>query len=92
MEGNINKFKNQNIVLEDREIMSISGVEQVESFDENKIILSTIKGGISIKGEDLNISNLNLEDGKVKVSGLINGMEYFSKEGAPKGILGKIFK
>ena len=37
-------------------------------------------------------SNLNLEDGKVKVSGLINSLEYISKEGEPKGILGKIFK
>lgn len=92
MEGNINKLKNQNIVLEDRSKMSISGVEQVDSFDENRIILSTIKGGISIKGGDLNISNLNLEDGKVKVSGLINSVEYISKEGEPKGILGKIFK
>ena len=92
MEENINKFKNQNIVLEDRSRMSISGVEQVDSFDENKIILSTIKGGMSIKGEDLNISNLNLEDGKVKVTGLINSLEYISREGVPKSILGKIFK
>ena len=92
MEGNINKFKNQNIVLEDRSKMSVSGVEQVDSFNENIISLSTIKGGMNIKGSDLNISNLNLEDGKVKISGLINSIEYISKEGEPKGILGKIFR
>lgn len=92
MEGNINKFKNQNIVLEDRSKMSVSGVEQVDSFNEHTINLSTIKGGMSIKGEDLNISNLNLEDGKVKISGLINSIEYISKEGEPKSILGKIFR
>lgn len=92
MEGNINKFKNQNIVLEDRSKMSVSGVEQVNSFNENTISLWTIEGEMNIKGEDLNISNLNLEDGKVKISGLINSIEYIGKDGEHKGILGKIFR
>lgn len=86
------KFKNQNIIIEDRNKMSISGVEQVDSYNENTIVLSTIKGGISIKGEGLNISKLNIDDGSVRISGLVNSLTYISKEGAPKNFMAKIFK
>ncbi len=85
-------FKNQNIIIEDRNRMTISGVELVDSFNENTIILSTIKGGLSIKGEELNINKLNLDDGSVRVTGQINSVIYISKEGAPKNIMAKIFK
>ena len=86
------KFKNQNITIEDRSKINITGVEQVDSYNESTIILSTIKGGINIKGEGLNISKLNIDDSSVKISGLINSLTYISKEGAPKNFMGKIFK
>lgn len=85
-------FKNQNIVIEDRNRINISGVEQVDSFNETTIVLSTVKGGLSIKGEELNISKLNLDEGSVKISGMINSLTYISKEGTPKNFMGKIFK
>lgn len=87
------KFKNQNIFLEDRNNLTITGVEQVESYNDNTIVLNTIKGGIVIKGEELNINKLNLEDGNVKIDGIINGINYSNKEFSPKGnIFGKMFK
>lgn len=86
------KFRNQNIVVEDRERMTVTGVEQVESFNDNTIILTTVKGGMTIKGEGLNISKLNLDEGSVKIDGKVNGITYMTKEGAPKNIMGKIFK
>ena len=55
--------KPQNILLEDRNKATISGVEQVDSFNDTTIILSTIKGGLSIKGEGLNVGKLNLMRG-----------------------------
>lgn len=82
----------QNIVIEDRRILKLSGVEQVDSFNDNTIVLSTVKGRLSIKGEDLNVSKLNLDEGKVEIDGLINSLTYLSKEGEPKNFIGKIFK
>lgn len=87
--------KNQNIILEDRSRLSISGVEQVENFNETVITLETIRGGVTIKGEELNISNLNLEEGKVMIDGLISGIIYDSKDSSSSkngGFLGKMFK
>lgn len=86
-------FRNQNILVEDRNKMTITGVEQVESFNDNTIILKTIKGGITIKGEGLNVGKLNLEDGNVKIDGVVNGIVYSNKDSSQKGnIIGKIFK
>lgn len=85
-------FKNQNVVIEDRNRISITGVEQVDSFNENTIILLTIKGGITIKGEDLNISKLNLDEGNVRITGLINSFTYNNKELVSKNLISKIFK
>lgn len=91
-EGNT-KFRNQNIVVEDRSKVSITGVEQVESFNDNTIILKTVKGGMVIKGEGLNVDKLNLDDGNVKIVGTINGISYVERGSSQKGnIIGKIFK
>lgn len=87
--------KSQNIILEDRAKLSLSGVEQVENFNETVITLETIRGGLTIKGEGLNISSLNLDEGKVMIDGLISGMSYSNKDGSPGkngGFLGKMFK
>ena len=92
MNENRSNFKSHNIVLEDRSKIKISGVEDVDSYNEHTIVLSTIKGGMSIKGEDLSISKLNLDDGSLNISGTINSLIYISKEGEPRNILGKIFK
>lgn len=87
--------KSQNIILEDRSKLSISGVEQVANFNETVITLETIRGGVSIKGEELNISNLNLEEGKVTIDGMISSISYSNKDnslGKNGGFLGKMFK
>lgn len=87
------EFKNQNILVENRSKVTITGVEQVESFNENTIILITIKGGMTIKGEGLNVGKLNLDDGNVKIDGVINGIIYSDKDSSQKGnLIGKIFK
>ncbi|WP_053955556.1 sporulation protein YabP [Inediibacterium massiliense] len=89
------KSKNQNIILENREKLSVSGVEHVTSFDENTVILDTAKGVLTIKGSHLDINKLNLDDGNVIVEGEIGTMIYSEKESfGNKGIgfLGKMFK
>jgi sporulation protein YabP len=91
-EGNM-KFKNQNILVEDRNKVTITGVEHVGSFNDNTITLRTIKGGMIIKGENLNVDKLNLDDGSVKISGIINGINYVDKDSSSRGnLIGKIFK
>ncbi|MEW9122370.1 MAG: sporulation protein YabP [Thermotaleaceae bacterium] len=89
------KNKSQSIILENRERLSISGVEHVTSFNENIILLETIEGGLIIKGRDLDIARLNLEDGNLVINGHVQSMQYTDKESSNnKGgsFLGRMFK
>ncbi|MEB3103267.1 sporulation protein YabP [Ferviditalea candida] len=88
------KTKRQEIKMLNRKIMEISGVLNVESFDSEEFLLETECGFLSIKGSNLHIKNLNLEQGLVAIEGLVNGMEYLdaSSPEKSKGFLGKLFK
>ncbi|MEJ6952136.1 sporulation protein YabP [Natronospora cellulosivora (SeqCode)] len=77
--------------LSNRKELEISGVQEVISFNEDKILLQTIQGILDIKGSELNIQNLNLDDANIKVSGLIFSLIYSDKQ-KEKSILKKIFK
>ncbi len=69
------------VILEGRSRMSVAGVEDVESFDEQSVICSTSKGTLIIKGESLHIDKLSIEGGELSVEGTINSLEY--EDGAP---------
>ena len=73
------------IALEDREQLTISGVEEVESFDENSIILSTALGGLEVQGEGLHIEKLSLDGGDLKVEGTISALIYDENRGRSRG-------
>lgn len=84
----------QNIILENREKLSISGVLDVLSFDDQIVILETELGLLSIKGENLKINKLSIDTGEVIVEGDIINLGYSEKDIDRKSgsFLGKIFK
>jgi sporulation protein YabP len=85
------KAKSHNLILEDRSRLSVTGVEDVDSFDEQRIILKTAKGALIIRGGELHIDKLSLETGELAVSGLITDLGY--EETAPGGSLwSRLFK
>lgn len=86
--------RSQSIILENRQNLSITGVEKVESFNEKIIIALTIKGLITVKGNSMHMSKLNLEDGNLKIEGNIDSLHYSNKSSSSsgKGLLGKMFK
>ena len=64
------------VVLEDREQLTISGVEEVESFDENCIQLDTTLGALVIRGRGLHIDRIDDVNKEVSVTGEIVAMLY----------------
>ena len=84
----------QNIILENREKLTISGVLDVLSFDDQIVILETELGLLSIKGENLKINKLSINTGDVIVEGDIINLGYSEKDIDRKNgsIFGKIFK
>lgn len=64
------------IKINNRSNMELNGVNNVNTFDEEEIILETTLGSLFIKGENLHITLLNLEENKVALEGEINSLEY----------------
>ena len=87
----INMQAPHEISLKDRRRMSVSGVREVISFDENSIHLRTVSGDLAIEGEGLHIGTLDTERGVVALEGeAVDGMWYLREEGGKKkGIFGK---
>lgn len=85
----------QNIVLENREKMNVTGIVDVLSFDDQIIIIETELGLLTIKGDDLKINKLSIDTSDFIVEGRINSLIYSNADsGMPKSknILSKIFK
>lgn len=84
----------QNIILENREKLSISGVLDVLSFDDQIVILETELGLLTVKGDNLRINKLSLDTAEVTIDGDIYNLGYSEKEITQKtgGLFGKIFR
>ena len=84
-----------NLVLKNRGLLQISGVVDVENFNEQSITAYTKNEELVISGENLHIGKLNLEQGELCVTGKIDSLEY--KEKCKKTLkkesfISKIFK
>ena len=85
----------QNVILENREKLTISGVLDVLSFDDQIVIVETELGLLTVKGENLRINKLSLDMTEVIVEGTIFNLSYSEKNLDKKSgsnIFGKIFK
>lgn len=82
----------QNIILENRRKIAISGVLDVDSFDEHSIILLTDLGILEVNGADIKIEKLNLENGEISASGEFDNIEYVTDRIEKGGVLKKIFR
>ena len=72
------------IMLDERSGLTVSGVEEVESFDENTIVMVTVRGTLVVRGDGLHIEKLSLDGGDLKVEGLVDSLTY-EDEGREKG-------
>ena len=75
------------IAWQDRNRGSITGVTDVHSFDENLVVLETSQGLLTLKGKNLHVSRLMLEQGEVELYGIIESMVYSGKRPETKGSL-----
>lgn len=62
--------------LANRESMTVSGVTEVVSFDEDGVLLKTVMGTLAVDGRDLTVTRLDLDRGEVGITGRVNGLLY----------------
>jgi len=82
------------LMLENRKKLSLSGVVDVISFNEEQIVLNTVLGSLTIKGEGLKMNKLDVQNGEVIMVGIVNSFIYTNKESKKdkESILSKLFK
>lgn len=82
-----------NIIIEGRKKMSVSGVTDVDRFDENTVILYTGMGELTVKGEELHVNDLSVTSGEMNIEGRINSVSYSEDErSSPLSFLQKLFR
>lgn len=80
------------LTIIDREEMTVDGVLNLGSYDEREIVMETEQGILQIKGEGLNIKQLNLEKGNIIIEGLVKTISYDDDPRVKKGLLERLLK
>ncbi len=84
-----------NVIMESRKKLTLSGIEDVDSFDEETIVLFTDTGSLTVKGEDLHINRLSVESGEVLIEGHIDSLIYADGDGGKTrgmGFFSRLFR
>ncbi len=80
------------LVLEGREQLSVSGVEEVESFDERTAVMRTVRGVLVVRGEGLHVGRLNLEIGELELEGSVEALIYEAPAGEKSAFFARLFR
>ena len=87
------KMPVHNLILEGRSKLSVSGVTDVDRFDENTVLLYTSMGELTVSGTDLHVNDLSVESGEMNIEGEINSIVYGDPDRhSPLSFLGRIFR
>lgn len=79
------------LIVNDREKMTVSGVTDVESFDEENIQLVTTRGALTVSGAGLHIEQLQLETGDMRLSGRVDSLTYTERQ-PHRNLFGRLFR
>ena len=87
------KMSNHNVIMENREKVVITGIIDIHSFDDELVLTETEMGILTIKGKDLKMNKLNLDNTELVVEGQIGMLQYNDIDSVKKGgMFNKIFK
>ena len=93
MNENETMYSQSNLYIENREKLRLTGVKDVDNFDDSNISVQTQKGEVVISGEQLSISKLDVESGELFVEGTINSFFYHETNiSKNSSVFGRFFK
>lgn len=89
-----NQNQEHNLIMKDRRVLEITGVKQVESFDNEEFLLETVMGFLSVRGQNLQMKNLDVDRGIVSIKGKIFDLVYLDEHynDKTKGFFTKLFR
>jgi sporulation protein YabP len=80
--------------LNNRRLLEITGVKEVDSFDNEEFLLETVMGYLIIRGQNLQLKNLDVGEGIVAIKGKVYEVSYVDEHSQEKakGFFSKLFK
>lgn len=81
-----------NIVMNNRNTLNVSGVEEVVSCDEEIVVIRTVMGELSINGAKLHIGSFNRDSGELKLDGKIKELIYSDIDTERRGFFSRLFR
>jgi len=90
-EKKIQKFNMSKLMLDNRKLLSLTGVERIVGASENKVVLVVAGDGITILGDGLHVTKLDVEEGVLELEGMVSEIKYSGNTGKT-GLLKRIFK
>lgn len=86
------RIRAHSIHIDERQLMRVSGVKDVDSFNEQEVQLLTEAGELHIEGMGLHMTKLDLDAGQVILEGDILALEYV-EEARPQGsLMSRLFR
>lgn len=89
-------MSDHSLMLVNRSKLNLTGINNVNTFDEDQILLETDTGFLVVSGEGLHVTMLNLDEGKVTLEGTVASMEYKAQgadiKAKSKNILTRLLK
>lgn len=83
--------KQHDLTIVCRKKLTLTGVEDVRSYDDDRIVLATSLGGLIIAGSGMKLGRLDTVSGVAEIEGLVKALEY-TDSGAEKGFFKKLFR
>ncbi len=81
-----------NVFLENRSLLNLTGVEDVDCFDEQTVRAFTNMGELVIRGHGLHINKLSVDTGELSVEGKVCALEYSDEQPRRGGVFARLFR
>ena len=82
---------NHTLTMDGREHLCVTGVTEVDSFDEETVVMLTSKGKLVLRGQSLHIEKLSVDIGELSVDGFVQSLEYSDDIRSGGGFLARLF-
>jgi sporulation protein YabP len=92
--GSKGPAQEHDVIMRGRRMLEITGVKQVESFDNEEFLLETVMGFLAIRGQNLQMKNLDVDKGMVSIKGKVYDLVYLDEQHGEKakGFFSKLFR
>ena len=80
------------VIMEDRKKLSVSGVQDVDSFDESTVVLYTNMGKMTVRGVNLHVNAFDVAGGDFSMEGDILGLDYSDEKKEKQSFLTRLFR